>query len=271
MRSIHLIPYISISVKYDKVFILKSYMNKHILNGIISSRKLNLIGGDILNKKTNEKLLEIYKIMLDKTGPKHWWPAQTKFEMIVGAILTQFVSWKNVTTAIDNMMREDILSIKGICDVDNEKLEKMIRCTRFYKQKARKLKEFCHFIVENYDGDLDKLFYEDIMVLRKQLLSLYGIGEETADCIILYAAYKPIFVVDAYTRRVYNRLGYFKEDISYSEMQKFFMDNLDHETELFNDYHAQIDWVGSRYCFKEKPDCTNCPLNPICKWRKNNG
>ncbi|MDP4180385.1 MAG: endonuclease III domain-containing protein [Bacillota bacterium] len=223
-----------------------------------------------MNKKINNKLLEIYNSMLIKVGTRNWWPSDTEFETIVGAILTQFVAWKNVTLAINNLKNEKLLSIEGIYNANNEKLEELIRCTRFYKQKARRLKEFCAHIVNKYNGDLEEFFDKDINALRDELLSLYGIGEETADCIILYAAYKPIFVVDAYTRRIFSRLGYFKEDISYKDMQKFFMDNLENRTAFFNEYHAQIDGIGSHYCYSKNPDCINCPLNKICKWSKEN-
>jgi endonuclease-3 related protein len=207
--------------------------------------------------------------MYDANGSRHWWPAKTKFEVIVGAILTQFVSWKNVVSAIDNLKREDLLSIDGICGVENEQLEELIKCTRFYKQKARKLKEFCFHIRNFYSGSLENFFDKDIYSLRNELLSLYGIGEETADCIILYSAEKPIFVVDAYTRRVFLRLGYFNENISYRDMQRFFMDNLEHDTGFFNEYHAQIDGVGSHYCFSKKPDCIGCSLKSVCRGRMN--
>jgi len=213
----------------------------------------------------NKKLKEIYDLMFERNGSRNWWPADTKFEVIIGAILTQFVSWKNVEIAIQNLERENLLSIEGICNVETEKLEELIRSTRFYKQKARKLKEFCSFVEEKYNADLDSFLGRDIYGLRKELLSLYGIGEETADSIILYAAEKPIFVVDAYTRRIFSRLGYFNEDITYGEMQKFFMENLEHDTKLFNDFHAQIDAVGGKYCNGKKPDCAGCPLESVCR------
>lgn len=214
--------------------------------------------------QTREKLMEIFDLMYRKLGPRHWWPAETRFEVIVGAILTQFVSWKNVTAAIQNLKNENILSAEGICDVDTDKLEELVRCTRFYKQKAKKLKTFCRHLKDNYDGDLDRFFDKDVYELRKELFSLYGIGEETADCIILYAAEKPVFVVDEYTRRIFSRLGFFKEDISYKEMQKFFMDNLEHDVKLYNEYHAQIDGIGNRYCSEKNPACGECPLNGVC-------
>jgi endonuclease III related protein len=217
-----------------------------------------------LDKKINSRLIKVYNILYESSGPLHWWPADSKFEVIVGAILTQFVSWRNVTTAINRLKSEGILSIDGICNANNEYLEDIVRCTRFYKQKAKKLKVFCCYVRDNYKGSLDSLFDRDMYDLRDELLSLYGIGKETADSILLYAAEKPIFVVDAYTRRIFSRLGFFKENISYENMQKFFMDNLAHDIKLFNEYHAQIDRIGNHYCSDKKPLCGKCPLSVIC-------
>lgn len=199
-------------------------------------------------------------------GPRHWWPAETRFEVIVGAILTQFVSWKNVTIAIDNLKNSGLLSIEGICKAESEELEELIRSTRFYKQKAKKLKGFCKHVKDKYNGVLNEFLSKDMLELRNELLSLYGIGEETADSIILYAAEKPIFVVDAYTRRIYSRLGFFNEDISYREMQDFFMDNLKHDVQMFNEYHALIDGVGNNFCSNTKPKCNKCPLERVCQF-----
>jgi endonuclease III related protein len=222
-----------------------------------------------MNKKINKKLMELYDLMFEKMGSRHWWPAETRFEVIVGAILTQFVSWKNVTTAIDNLKREDLLSIEGICNVDITKLEELIKSTRFYKQKAKKLKVFCTHVRYQYGGDLELFFNKELYELRKELLSLYGIGKETADCIVLYAAEKPIFVVDAYTKRIFHQLGLFKEDISYDAMQKYFMEHLESGVVLFNEYHAQIDGIGSHYCFGKNPKCDECPLSVVCKSKIN--
>lgn len=221
-----------------------------------------------MNKKTNKKLMEIYDLLLDQVGSRQWWPADTKFEMIVGAILTQFVSWKNVTQAINNLKRENILTMDGICRVDEPILEELIRSTRFYKQKVKKLKDFCAHVRYNYESDLDDFLSQEMGSLRLELLSLYGIGKETADCIILYAAEKPIFVVDTYTRRVFHKLGIFEENSTYDEMQNYFMDHLESNVALFNEYHAQIDGIGSRYCFGKNPKCEGCPLKTVCKGKQ---
>ena len=233
--------------------------------GCFENNRIVISGVKTLHKIINRKLLQIFDLMYSKCGPRHWWPAETRLEVIVGAILTQFVSWKNVTAAIDNLKNENILSVEGICGADIEKLESLIRCTRFYKQKAKKLKSFCFHLKDKYGGSLDRMFDQDVESLRNELLSLYGIGEETADCIILYAAYKPIFVVDAYTRRIFSRLGLVEENASYKEIQMFFMENLDKDVRLYNEYHAQIDGIGNNYCSSKSPKCAECPLNTVCK------
>lgn len=215
-------------------------------------------------KSISNELMNIYDLMFSKAGSRHWWPAKGRFEVIVGAVLTQFVSWKNVETAIKNLEDAGALSIQGICEIDTGRLEDLIRCTRFYKQKAKKLKVFCMHVKSLYGGSLDRLFDKGINELRSELLSLYGIGEETADCIILYAAGKPIFVVDAYTRRIFCRLGYFDEGIKYREMQEFFSVNIPKEVKLYNEYHAQIVGIGANYCYGKKPKCNECSLERVC-------
>jgi len=207
----------------------------------------------------------IYELMFDHFGPRNWWPAETNLEMIAGALLTQFVSWKNVEAAIKNLKDEGLLDISALCEVDTARLEELVKPARFFRQKAKKLKAFSMHVKTNYGGDLQKLLDKDMYELRDELLSLYGIGEETADSIVLYAAEKPIFVVDAYTRRIFSRLGFFEGDVSYGKMQQFFMDNLEHDVKLFNEYHAQIVGVGNNYCSNKKPKCAYCPLAGKCK------
>lgn len=213
--------------------------------------------------------MNIYYLLYNHAGHQHWWPADSPFEVVIGAILTQFVSWKNVTIAIDNLKRHNVLTVEGICKIDIENLEEFIKSTRFYKQKAKKLKAFCNHLKQYYDGKLESFFDKNLHDLRKELLSLYGIGEETADSIILYAAERPVFVIDAYTKRIFSRLGFLAENISYAEAQKFFMENLEHDVRLFNDYHAQIVRLGNNYCSNKNPKCTHCPLAGLCTERTN--
>ncbi|NLV15878.1 MAG: endonuclease III domain-containing protein [Syntrophomonadaceae bacterium] len=214
---------------------------------------------------SKDVLLKIFNKLLDYYGPRHWWPAKTNFEIIVGAILTQSVSWKNVEKAIGNLQDKGLLNPLSIVECSTEILEEAVRPTRYYRQKAQRLRTFSYFLLESYKGELGRLFSLDAEVLREQLLGIKGIGPETADSIILYGAGHPVFVVDAYTRRIFNRLGFFKEDVTYDEMQNFFMSNLPHDTYLFNEYHALIVAQGNLCCSNLKPRCGECPLLEMCK------
>jgi endonuclease-3 related protein len=218
-----------------------------------------------MEKKQGKMLLEVYKRLYDYFGSRDWWPAESDFEIVLGAILTQNVAWKNVIKAIANIKEAGIFDIEGILEVENEVLEELIRPTRYYKQKAKKLKAFCHYVQENYGGSLEKFFALEKGRLRQELLSIWGIGQETADSIILYAANKPVFVIDAYTKRIFFRLGLTDENITYEELQRFFTENLPEDLQLFNEYHALIVGLGNRVCLTQKPLCHQCPLQQICK------
>ncbi len=207
--------------------------------------------------------MEIYNKLFEHFGPRHWWPADTAFEMVMGAILTQNVSWRSAATAIENLKQDGILSLEGILSCDPADLAVLVRPARYHNQKAKKLQSFCRVIAAEFGGDLEAFLSQEMGILRERLLDIYGIGPETADCIILYAAEKPIFVVDAYTRRIFSRLGYFPEKISYEETQHFFMSNLPRDVALYNEYHAQIDALGHHTCLKSKPRCGECPV--VCR------
>lgn len=215
----------------------------------------------------SENLKILYTAMLNHFGPRGWWPGETKLEICIGAILTQSVSWKNVSKAIGN------LKVKGLLDIDKlyhspiEEIENCIVPTLYFRMKAKKIKAFIENVIIKYDGSLDKFFEKNLPELREELLTLYGIGPETADSIILYAAEKPIFVVDAYTRRIFSRLGIFSEKINYEDMQNYFMSNLPHEVPLFNEYHALLVGVGNNFCANKRPKCNDCPLNKYCKFQ----
>lgn len=213
---------------------------------------------------SKETLVKIYDKLLEAFGPQHWWPADDDFEIIVGAILTQSISWKNVEKAIYNLKTEDLLSLDAILAVDKDKLAALIKSTMYYNQKVLKLKSFCRYIKQNYGGDIYALFEKNIPNMRAELLGIKGIGPETADSIILYAAEKPIFVVDAYTRRIFSRLGFLPDDAEYSQMQDFFMSNLPSDVNLFNEYHALIVRLGKDYCKNKKPLCNECPVKNHC-------
>jgi len=203
--------------------------------------------------------------MYSHFGPRGWWPGDTDFEICVGAILTQSVSWKNVAKAIQNLSRAGLLDIAAMYHCPTEEIEKRIVPTMYYRVKAKKLKAFVNHVMEEYNGDLNRFLDRDIQSLREELLGIYGIGPETADSIILYAARKPIFVVDAYTRRIFARLGFWDEGITYDEMQSFFMNNLPHDTPLFNEYHALIVGTGNRFCSNRRPKCEECPVRDFCR------
>lgn len=215
----------------------------------------------------NKNLLEIYGILFEKFGEQHWWPAETEFEVIVGAILTQASAWKNVEIAIERLKSEKILNPAGIKNVEQNRLKKLIRSAGYYNAKSRKLKEFVNFLYEHYNGDLNLLLKQPKDKLRKELLSIWGIGYETADSIILYAAHKPSFVVDAYTRRIFSRFGIINDGISYENLKKFFEDNLPENLKIYNELHALIVDLGKNYCMT-KPLCRECPLAYTCKFNR---
>lgn len=211
------------------------------------------------------ELMEIYERLYGHFGPRHWWPADSPFEMIVGAILTQNVTWRSVGAAIGNLKAAGLFSIEGLLAVPESELSPLLRSTRYHIQKARKLQSFCRVVEDEHGGDLDLFLSREAGDLRRRLLDIYGIGPETADAIVLYAAGQPIFVIDAYTRRIFHRLGYFPERIAYREMQDFFMGALPPDAPLYNEYHALIDAQGHHIC-TPRPRCGACPLAGLCKF-----
>ncbi|HBV99070.1 MAG: endonuclease [Peptococcaceae bacterium BICA1-7] len=210
-------------------------------------------------------LLDIYQKLYDHFGPRGWWPAETPFEVCVGAILTQNVAWRNVVKAIDALRKEGLLEADSLYLAPDEKVAELIRPTRYYNQKTRRLKDFCSLVVNRYSGSLESLLALPAGDLRRVLLGIKGIGKETADSIILYAARKPVFVVDAYTARIFGRLGIIPPGWSYDSLQSFFTENLPEKVDLFNEYHALIDGAGNRYCSGSTPRCGECPLGEMCK------
>lgn len=207
---------------------------------------------------------KIYQTLYKELGPQKWWPGETPFEVVIGAILTQNTSWSNVEKSIKNLKKENLLTPDKLWEVEDEKLEELIRSSGYYRQKTKKIKNFLRFLQENYNGELMDLFKEGMEDLRRKLISVNGIGKETADSIILYAANKPIFVIDAYTRRIFNRLGVTQEE-DYDELQKLFQKNLPQDSRMFNEYHALIVHLGKNYC-KKNPNCRECPLKTKCEY-----
>ncbi len=211
-------------------------------------------------KLENRKMLmAMYQALRRRFGHRRWWPAETPFEMCVGAVLTQNTAWKNVIQAIANLKAARALDLVAIHEMQVEVLASLIKPSGYYNVKAKRLKNLVSRIVTHYDADLSSMLELPISVLRKELLTINGVGKETADSIILYAAQKPIFVVDAYTKRVLSRHGLLPQDGEYDIVQDYFHSHLPRDTALFNDYHAQFVALGKHYC-KTKPLCEECPL-----------
>lgn len=179
--------------------------------------------------------------------------------MIVGAILTQNTAWANVSQAISKLKSKDLMTPEALYHLDQHHLAYLIRSAGYYNLKARRLKNFMEFLFEEYDGDLDRMFSEEMDVLRNKLLCIKGIGRETADSMLLYAGKIPTFVVDAYTKRIFSRHIIVSEEADYEEIRTLFMDNLPNDTKLFNEYHALLVHLGKTFC-KKKPKCEGCPL-----------
>lgn len=207
------------------------------------------------------ELRSIYARLYSHFGPQYWWPGRTSFEVVVGAILTQNTNWANVEKAINNLKRERVLSASKMFQMRQAKLAELIRPAGYYNVKAKRLKNFVNFLFFRYRGSLKRLFEQDITFLRKELLSVNGIGEESADSIILYAAGLPIFVIDAYTKRIFSRHNFFKGDSQYYLIQKFFMQNLKENAKMFNEFHALIVKLGKEFCRKNNPRCGICPIS----------
>jgi len=211
----------------------------------------------------SEILLEIYHRLLACYGPQRWWPADDPFEVIVGAILTQSAAWTNVEQAIANLKTAGALSPIALHDLPLDRLAHLIRPSGYYNAKALKLKAFTERLHCQYDGDLGRFFALDTPQLRQELLHIYGVGEETADSIILYAARRPIFVIDAYTRRILNRLGLAPKTDSYGAFQALFAEYLPEDEALYNEYHALLVRHGKGVC-RKVPLCPTCCLRALC-------
>ena len=209
---------------------------------------------------------DIYQCLRTEFGDRQWWPGDSAEEVVIGAILTQSVSWKNVEVAISRLKEEGLLSLQAINQADVSDIAPLIRSTRFYNEKARKLKNFAHWLFTSYNGNLDSMFSRELWELRKELLTVKGLGEETVDSILLYAGNKRIFVVDAYTMRIFSRLGLAQKEWRYQDYQEFFMNYVQPKLKIYNDYHAQIVQLGHYYCRKTDPLCKQCPLRDLCEF-----
>jgi len=209
---------------------------------------------------TKSNVEDIYQKLFHHFGPQHWWPGETQCEVIVGAILTQNTNWQNVSKAIDNLKKAKVLTPEKLYSLPQEKLAKLIRPSGYFNIKAKRLKTFLDFLFKHYQGKLEKMFKRPLEELRQEILSVKGIGPETADSILLYAGGFPIFVVDAYTKRIFSRKKLFDEDADYHKMQEIFMQNLKKEVKLYNEYHALIVRLGKDFCKKTNPQCEVCPI-----------
>jgi endonuclease III related protein len=215
---------------------------------------------------TRTLLLDIYDRLYRRFGPQHWWPHSRggAFEIIVGAILTQNTAWTNVEKALVNLRRARLLTPLALNRTHSGRLARLVRPSGYFNLKAKKLKAFARLLFMEHQGKLANLFASDTATLRQELLAVYGIGPETADSILLYAAHHPVFVVDAYTRRIFERLGLAPADASYEELQKLFVENLEPDEPMFNEYHALIVALGKNICRKRVPKCEECPLREVC-------
>jgi endonuclease-3 related protein len=217
----------------------------------------------------NNILLEVYRRLYRRYGPQGWWPGEGPLEVVFGAILTQAAAWRNVELALRNLKEAGLWSLEAINDCPQEELATVIRSCGYYFTKARKLKAFARYVHQNYGGSLESFLSQNTGQLRAELLSIYGIGPETADDIIVYAAEKPSFVIDAYTRRILRRMGLWPGDEggSYEDFQRLFHENLPEDVALFNEYHALLDRHAKEACAK-KPRCPACCLQDICATSK---
>ena len=217
------------------------------------------------NQSISQALLNIYHRLMARYGPQYWWPAPEPFEVIVGAILTQSAAWRNVEKAIANLKAAKALSPEALRRLSLSEVATLIYPCGYYNAKALKLKSLASWLGKYYDDDLNRLFICNTDHLRQQLLSIHGIGQETTDSIILYAAHKPVFVIDAYTRRIINRIGLTPDSNSYIAYQALFMDNLPGDAGVFNEYHALLVCLAKDVC-RSRPLCQQCCLNSICRF-----
>ncbi len=214
-------------------------------------------------QENSNLFLRVYERLYAHYGSQGWWPGDTPLEMMVGAVLTQNTNWKNVEKALVNLKENDQLSFSALLTIEQNQLAEYIRPSGYYNIKARRLKNLFQMIEEKYEGVLEFFFEDSLEESRDNLLKVKGVGPETADAILLYAAKKPVFVIDTYTHRVFSRHQLVEEDTDYFSLQQEFMDNLPEDTVLFNEFHALIVAVAKEFCKKKKPRCSDCPLQRV--------
>ncbi len=216
-----------------------------------------------MRRDDKNPFLRAYHRLADHYGPQGWWPGDTGLEMMVGAVLTQNTNWANVEKAIRNLKDAEQLSFSCLQDLPVEQLAEYIRPSGYYNIKARRLKNLLQMIEDEYEGEVSFLFDDSLESSRENLLRVKGVGPETADSVLLYAAEKPIFVVDTYTHRVFSRHQLVEENTDYHSLQQEFMDSLPEDVHLFNEYHALIVAVAKEFCVKKKARCSECPLQGV--------
>jgi endonuclease-3 related protein len=210
--------------------------------------------------------LDVYERLIQAFGPQDWWPAESPFEVVVGAILTQNTSWTNVEKAIENLKREPF-SAEDLFGLEDEEMAGRIKSAGYFNVKTQRLKAFLGYFLERYDGSLEAMKRVPLDLLRSELLTVNGIGQETADCILLYALERPSFVIDAYTRRIFGRLALLDAKASYEHLQGTISDALPEDVALYNEYHALIVVLGKDIC-RPKPRCGSCPLASMCPYSR---
>jgi endonuclease-3 related protein len=212
---------------------------------------------------STNKFTEIYALLHDHFGPQGWWPGDSPFETMIGAVLTQNTNWENVRKAITNLKEAGVLSFPALSTLPIAELAQLIKPSGYFNIKAKRLTNLLRMIGERYEGRLELLLKEELTTARRALLAVNGIGPETADSILLYGAQQPIFVIDAYTHRIFSRHHLIPEESDYHSIQEEFHDRLPAQATLFNEYHALIVALGKGYCRKKNPRCEQCPLRAI--------
>lgn len=221
------------------------------------------IVADGMRNKKNDPFLKVYDRLYEFFGPQKWWPGETALEVMVGAVLTQNTNWVNVERAIENLKGAGLLSFALLLHLPLDNLAAYIRPSGYYNIKAKRLKNLLQMIEDQYEGEVDRFFDDSLESCRSNLLSVKGIGPETADSILLYAAHQPVFVIDTYTHRVFSRHQLVPEESDYHSLQEEFMGRLPEDVSLFNEYHALIVAVAKEFCKKKKPRCKECPLQGV--------
>jgi len=208
-------------------------------------------------------LRKIYQKLFRALGPQGWWPADSAFEMMLGAILTQATNWHNVEQAIQRLAHTGALQPREVLAIPTRRLEQLVRPAGYFRQKAKRVKVFTQWYVDRYAGRARRMFRTPWRKLREELLALHGIGPETADSMLLYAGQQPVFVIDAYTTRIFRRHRLIRGRATYDTIQRWVMQELPADTQLYNEYHALLVSVGKQFCHRRHPDCNHCPLGKL--------